>query len=247
MQFAIVSDLHIGSHYFLRDLFVEWLERLPPGVTLVLNGDTVDRVRKPLSEADAAVLTRIAAQSVKRRVIWIPGNHDERFSTSELGQIESVPALTVDGRLLVAHGHDFDDVMPHHWAFIRLFKLLHSIRILLGAQPEHVAHYAKKWRILYDVLRHHVRRNAVGNAKARDVATAVCGHVHYAEDSTVSGVRYINTGCWTESPVNCLLVDEHHAVLADVEELLRSPAWFPLASADSGELSATHVDRTPAE
>ena len=28
----------------------------------------------------------------------------------------------------------------------------------------------------------------------------ICGHTHYPEDRVYNGVRYLNTGAWTESP-----------------------------------------------
>jgi UDP-2,3-diacylglucosamine pyrophosphatase LpxH len=35
-----------------------------------------------------------------------------------------------------------------------------------------------------------------------------CGHAHHPEDRVFQGVRYINTGAWTDYPVFYLLVNE---------------------------------------
>ena len=39
-------------------------------------------------------------------------------------------------------------------------------------------------------------------------STVICGHSHYAEDMVMDGIRFINTGAWTEKPVFCARVEE---------------------------------------
>ena len=36
----------------------------------------------------------------------------------------------------------------------------------------------------------------------------ICGHVHFSEDSTADGVRYVNSGAWTEDSTHCVLIYE---------------------------------------
>jgi len=157
----------------------------------------------------------------------IPGGSTSTEKASPRAWIDTVPSLVVHDRVLVAHGHAFDHVMPHHRVFIALFKLLHAVRILCGARAEHVAEYAKRWRLLYNHLRRHVRHNAATHAKTRALEAATCGHVHYAEQCKVDGIRYFNTGTWTESPTFCLLVDGNGERLVDVAELTQTDDWFP--------------------
>lgn len=45
-----------------------------------------------------------------------------------------------------------------------------------------------------------VRDQAVALARAEGIAGIITGHTHFAEDSIVNGVHYVNTGCWTEYP-----------------------------------------------
>ena len=77
---------------------------------------------------------------------------------------------------------------------------MHNLRVKLGAKPVHVAKYAKKWEILYKVLCNNVMTNAVKCAIENGYEAVVCGHTHYPEDRFFNGIRYINTGAWTESP-----------------------------------------------
>jgi UDP-2,3-diacylglucosamine pyrophosphatase LpxH len=48
--------------------------------------------------------------------------------------------------------------------------------------------------------------NAVACAAANGFQAVTCGHTHYAEDSVCDGIRYVNTGAWTEMPAFCLRI-----------------------------------------
>ena len=71
----------------------------------------------------------------------------------------------------------------------------------------HVAELAKRWApLLYRVLTDQVRNNAVECALENGFGAITCGHTHYPEDSIFKGVRYFNTGSWTEEPLHYLAV-----------------------------------------
>jgi UDP-2,3-diacylglucosamine pyrophosphatase LpxH len=124
-----------------------------------------------------------------------------------MDKIEVAPIFHIHNALLIAHGHDFDDIMPRNRLFMKVFKRLHELRIFLGARPVHVANYAKKWKPFYNVLRKNVMKNAVACAQDNGFAAVACGHTHFAEDVMFNGIRYINTGTWTEHPLYFSLVD----------------------------------------
>lgn len=194
----ITSDLHLGSPFCRHEAFHSFLDRVPDGARLILNGDTIDNPYAPLPPAHQALLVRIAQESNRLVLIWIEGNHDDGYRLSIPAQITYCASYVVDDSLFVCHGHYFDNVMPYHRWFIVLFKCLHRFRIWLGAAPVHVALYAKRWRYCYSYLCHNVMMNAVEHCREHSFAAAACGHVHYAEDTTVDGIRYLNTGAWTE-------------------------------------------------
>ena len=85
---------------------------------------------------------------------------------------------------------------------------MHDLRVKLGARSVHVAQYAKNWELLYRVLRKHVRINAVQYARENGFEAVTCGHTHFAEDIALNGIRYINTGAWTELPTFYIHVAE---------------------------------------
>ena len=86
----IVSDLHLGSAYFYHRNFSSWLDALPKGVPLVLNGDVIDEPGQALPDAHRAVLERLVSESQYRPVIWVYGNHDAEFKLAEPGRIRFV-------------------------------------------------------------------------------------------------------------------------------------------------------------
>jgi hypothetical protein len=103
--------------------------------------------------------------------------------------------------------------MPRNRAFIKAFKLMHNLRVKLGAKPVHVAEYAKKWKSFYRVLRKNVALNAVRCAAENGFEAVTCGHTHYPEDMVVDGIRYVNTGAWTELPAHYIYITADDIVL----------------------------------
>lgn len=204
VHFTVVSDLHLGSPYCQHEAFLRFLATLPKDSDLILNGDILDRPHTPLSPAHRAVLGQLRQESYSRQVVWVHGNHDPGHILSNPAQITFAESYAVDHRLLVMHGHTFDRLMPKSRLFIQLFVTWHRFRVRCGAQPRHVADYAKKWLALYQVLTRHVRGNAVQTAKAQGFAAITCGHTHYSEDVHVDDIHYLNTGSWTEKPNFCV-------------------------------------------
>ncbi len=197
----IVSDLHLGSEFFYRECFLAWLRQLPAGARLILNGDVIDDPTEQLPPAHAAVLRELAAAAAQRPVVWVRGNHDDGERHPGNSGMQFVDHWLIPGQVLVMHGDFLDDVMPRHEAFKWVFRRLHALRLLLGARRVHVAEYAKRWRLLYDVLDRHVARNAARRARELGCPTIVCGHTHAVTDRLIEGVRYVNTGAWTEKPL----------------------------------------------
>jgi UDP-2,3-diacylglucosamine pyrophosphatase LpxH len=204
----IVSDLHLGSSYFRRENFVRFLDTLPAGARLVLNGDILDEPGDPLSPEHAAVVRRLVAESYERPVVWVHGNHDESVALDDPGRIQFVRRWAVDDTLLVLHGDQLDGIMPRHGLFRLFFKKLHHLRIRLGFADVHVAHYAKRWSLLYRVLNEHVARRAIDAARREGFGAVTCGHTHAPMEWERDGHRYLNTGAWTEEPNHYVSVTE---------------------------------------
>ena len=60
--------------------------------------------------------------------------------------------------------------------------------------------------------------NAVNYAMGNGYEAVTCGHTHYPEDIVFNGIRYINTGAWTEFPVFYLQVTGDELYLKTIDK-----------------------------
>ena len=179
---------------------MQFIENVPQDYEFILNGDIIDSPYAKLTPADRQILDRIGEMSLQQPVVWVRGNHDNGYVPENLGKITIKPHYVIEKKLFITHGDMFDEVMPQSRLFIKTFKMLHDIRIKLGARPVHVAEYAKNWRRFYAYLRKNVMLNAVHYARTKGFDAVTCGHTHFAEKQIVKGILYLNTGAWTEQP-----------------------------------------------
>ena len=213
MKAIIVSDLHIGSRYFLRRHFEQFLNHIPEDTELILNGDIIDNPYAKLEPNDRQILDRLGEMSLRQTVVWVRGNHDNGYLPDNLGRVQIKKHYALQKRLFITHGDVFDGVMPHSRIFIKSFQTLHNFRINLGVRPVHVAEYAKKWKRFYGYLRKNVMLNAVNYAEENGFEAVTCGHTHYGEEQFVNGIQYINTGAWTELPIYYVRVTANEMAL----------------------------------
>ena len=199
-----------------HDRFRAFLDGIPDGACLILNGDTIDNPYAVLPPDHFALLDQIRKASNRLTIVWIEGNHDEGYRLNDAPDIVYCTSYLVNGSLLVCHGHYFDNVLPYHRWFVVLFLWLHRFRIWLGAAPVHVALYAKRWQYCYSYLCRNVMMNAVEHCREHNFKAAACGHVHYAEDTTIDGIRYLNTGSWTEPIAHFVIVEREEIRLQPV-------------------------------
>lgn len=200
MNAVITSDTHIGSSYFDYGRFQKFINSLEPGCELVILGDVVDRWHIPLKGKSLEAMELLSRESLKRHVVWVRGNHDDRFMPPNPRSIDFRYTYNIGRRLFMAHGHRFENLRIYNRPFIIAVLIFHKLRIAMGGESMHVARFAKKWKLLYRILRRQVMMNAVEHARENGYSAVVCGHTHYVEEHIVDGIRYINTGSWTEEP-----------------------------------------------
>jgi UDP-2,3-diacylglucosamine pyrophosphatase LpxH len=213
MNAIIVSDLHMGSRYFLRQNFEQFLNNIPEDIDFILNGDIINNPYGKLDSADRQILERLSDRSLRQNVVWVKGNHDNGYIPDNLGNIQIKKHYALQKRLFVTHGDFFDEVMPRSQLFIKAFKIMHDLRVKLGARPVHVAQYAKRWKSFYGYLRKNVMLNAVNYAAANGFEAVTCGHTHFAEEYFINGIKYLNTGAWTEQPTHYVCVSANEITL----------------------------------
>lgn len=215
IELIITSDMHIGSKLFRPELLEPFLSSLPPGIPLVLNGDTIhDDKWNLFPPGHLAALDMLVAESGKRRVVWISGNHDRNPDLANRGKLEFADRLVHRNSVLILHGQHF---LPFRWILRLIILLLMKPLGLAGGRSEILAsRYSKRMPWLYSMLTHGAVRNVTAYARKNGFKMVICGHTHAREDRMENGVRYVNTGSWVNEPW-CALVSETDIVLTPAD------------------------------
>jgi len=216
MSVFVISDLHLGSEFCRHEKIQEFIRSIPDGTDLVLNGDVVHSGKRFFQKEHLDVIEALKDISRNRRVVWVAGNHDHICPVADIGNIEFVSEHTIENRIIVAHGHQFQHRIFMTYVGFLLLRTVYRIYIRFGARDMHAAYFAKKFPVLYRIFRHEITANACKHARKKGLTTVVCGHTHCAEEQQVKGVRYLNTGSWTEESFFCVVVDDEKIELREV-------------------------------
>ncbi|HWE35528.1 MAG TPA: UDP-2,3-diacylglucosamine diphosphatase [Isosphaeraceae bacterium] len=202
----VISDLHLGSDVCqarLLEEFLEWAARNTR--ELVINGDIFDDLNfKRLNKRHFACLKVIRRNSDRDdfRLVWARGNHDGPADT--VGHIVGVEVLDEyvfdngQARLLILHGDQFDHFITRYRALTDL--ACGAFYYIQKWAPHNTARairrISKRWQRNSQLVRH----RAIEYARSKGFRLVTCGHTHLSETAEESGVRYFNTGTWTEHP-----------------------------------------------
>lgn len=235
-----ISDTHLGFRGARADALHDFLDAVDCD-TLYLVGDVFDiwemeRGGIYWPESHDRAFRRILEHARNgTRVIYVPGNHDERvrpYADSVIGRFEiqrQAEHELADGRrMLVLHGDEFDTVVQasrflgrigsrlYAW-LLRVNVLVNGVRRIFGfphwSLASHVKYRVKNAMKYIAGFEEAVAREA----RRRKMDGVICGHIHHAEIREIEGVLYCNDGDWVESCT--ALVEDHGGQLS----LLRWP------------------------
>ncbi len=211
METWITSDVHLGARQSRAVWFRSFLEKIPPHVRLVLNGDVVTRLRgeSRLPPEHGAVLDVLRALSLRQEVIWVTGNHDRRFALSGMHAIRFEKEYTVDHQLFVTHGDCYDHLSQIFRFVLLPIRVVYEFCTRVIGSRTHVADFAKYFPLVYEVLNGHVVRHATADAKMHGFVAVICGHTHHPGVRVENEVTYYNTGCWTEDSAHVLVIKDN--------------------------------------
>jgi len=216
MNAVVISDWHLESVHTLSDHIAFFMKNLPEDCDLILNGDIIDSSYPNLPRENLRILESISQESFRRNTVWIRGNHDDCSLLRNRGRILFKRIHTVADRLLITHGNELDKTKARIQELIRPFKLIQLILVKFGLKPLNVAQFATRFEPFYRLYRNKLMLDAVKFAKEKGFGVITCGHTHHPEDRTVQGVRYINTGAWTEYPPHYLAVNDREIRLKSI-------------------------------
>src|SRR3954471_13916796 len=202
----VISDLHLGSGVCQARLLEEFLEwAVNQTRELVINGDIFDDLNfKRLNRRHFACLKVIRRNSDRDdfRLIWIRGNHDGPAEIiSHIVGVEILDEYVYDNgqiRLLILHGDQFDRFITHYGLLTELAcGVFYYIQKWMPHRASRwIRRISKRWQRNSEVI----ERQATDYARNHGYRYVTCGHTHIPMASEVDGVRYINSGTWTEPP-----------------------------------------------
>jgi len=225
-----ISDMHIGTKVFQSKAFLDFIKNNEFD-KLYLVGDIIDMaaIRRNFywDESFNTVLQKILRLARKgTKIVYIIGNHDiylQSFIREHFGNIalrERDMHTTFSGsKCIVMHGHQFDGIIKEiGWLYwlgdtmydiaLTLNRLFNLFRNVFGLSQWSLSLYLKtkvknaiKFINNYEQLVAHEMKRSHPEAK-----TVIAGHIHMCADRDISGIRYLNCGCWTEF---CSCVAEH--------------------------------------
>lgn len=215
----ILSDLHLGSAVCQTDALSSFLDSLLIGdrssERLILNGDVFDSFNLArMRSGHWDILHQLRELAEQMEVIWIAGNHDgpPKLVSRLLGVPVAGEYVFHSGgvRVLALHGDRFDTFIAR---YPRLTDLAdRGYRMLQRLDPSHtLARFAKHRSKTFLRCAQRLAEDAVAYARKRDCDVVCCGHTHLAGTTSPSagckhGVRYFNSGCWTERTCHFLTV-----------------------------------------
>ena len=224
-----ISDVHLCS----KDAQVEMLHSFISSIKcdyLYLVGDIIDVWALRKKWYWPAMYNELVHKLLKRsrkgaKVIFIPGNHDERvrqFSKLIAGNIRIekhfIHEMADGRRFLLCHGDEFDVVSKYaawlaflgdrgYGILLDLNQFFNWLRSRLGFKYWSLSAYVK-FRVKKAVNYISDFEETVAlHAQRAKLDGVICGHIHHGEIRPVQGVTYANCGDWVES---CTALVEHY-------------------------------------
>jgi UDP-2,3-diacylglucosamine pyrophosphatase LpxH len=216
-----ISDVHLGSRGSQANRLLDFI-RHHDAETIYLVGDIVDgwalRSNWYWPQEHNDVVQKLLRSARKgRRIVYLPGNHDEflrDYFGVHFGGVEVVAQaihVSADGRrYLVVHGDQFDLVVTQaRWLALlgsRAYDLaifvnraFNALRRRLGFPYWSLSQWAKH-KVKNAVNYIGEFEKALSEEAHRHAADGViCGHIHHAVIHEKFGVRYVNCGDWVET------------------------------------------------
>ena len=208
----VISDLHLGCEFCRSEKLEKFLRNLPPGVSLVLNGDVVTRWNRALAGKDYEILDLLRSESDRRSITWLRGNHDSKYELEDPRQIKFADTI-VDQGVMIAHGHQFDKIRSLCRPAITTLYWLHRLRIRLKMRPVPMAATIMGMEWLFKPYKKLFIHNAVRTAIKHNCKTILCGHIHVAEEVHINNIHYLNTGSWIDDENHYIEINDDHVEL----------------------------------
>jgi UDP-2,3-diacylglucosamine pyrophosphatase LpxH len=212
----IVSDTHLGSRLSNSDHLLEILKDYR-FKKLILLGDIFDDLNfNRLTKKDWNFLSYVRKLSSDKKdfeVIWIIGNHDELL-IDVMTHLLGVPIYTEynweykNKKYLAMHGHQFDIFILKNKILSHLAKEIYKFILIIEGKRHKFSRMLDRKFTYWRRSSPKIEKGALKYAKLKRADYIFCGHTHMPFESEKDGVNYVNTGCWTDSTLSYVVIDE---------------------------------------
>ncbi len=209
----IVSDIHLGSSVSQPRKLLETLERYSFR-KLILLGDVFESLNfDNLSRDGWELLKYIGKFSRTKKVRWVEGNHDKGLSQI-VGALVGAEIKKVyrwqykNEKYLAIHGHQFDRFLVNNFVMSYIATVLYKFLQKVDFKDKRMSRFVKRKSRGWLKMSEKVFHSAVLYGKLKGVNYVFCGHTHKATKKTKHGIKYYNSGCWTDTPCTYITIDE---------------------------------------
>ena len=208
----IISDLHLGTAVSQPEKVLELLQSYSFH-KLILLGDIFDSLDfRHIPGNSLELISYIGEVAKEKKVRWVIGNHDQgladAFGTLINAKIYEVYEWQVEGKKYLAiHGHQFDRFLINNIFLSYLATRIYNFIQKLDGDKKTVSHFLKRRSKGWLRLSEKVAHSALRLGKKRGADYVFCGHTHKALEKRSNGIKYFNSGCWTDDPETYITVD----------------------------------------
>jgi UDP-2,3-diacylglucosamine pyrophosphatase LpxH len=211
----IISDVHLGSPVSRPADLVHTLKQWRFN-KLILLGDIFDdldftRLHHEHWEFLSYIRT-LSKPEHEVEVVWVEGNHDvgiSEIAAAFLGvRVYKKDYFWKEGgvRYCAIHGHQFDRFLTHNALLSALASWLYLLIQRMGGSKQRLSRYVKRASKGWLRLSQKVSRSALRYARRHRAQVVFCGHTHQAMQAESRGVKYYNSGCWTDVPAHFISI-----------------------------------------
>lgn len=210
----IISDIHLGTSVSQSKEALAVIKKYSFR-KLILLGDVFESLNfKNLSQDGWEFLSYIGKLSRTKKVRWVEGNHDTGLSkiVSALvgAKIKKVYCWQYKKeKYLAIHGHQFDRFLIDNVFISYLATVLYNFLQKIDFKDKRMSRYVKRKSKGWLRISEKIFRSAVLYGKLRGAKYVFCGHTHKAMEKTRFGVKYYNSGCWTDASCSYITIDEN--------------------------------------
>jgi UDP-2,3-diacylglucosamine pyrophosphatase LpxH len=208
----IISDLHLGTAVSQPEKVLEILK----GYSfrkLILLGDIFDSLDfRNIPKNSLELISYIGKIAKEKKVRWVIGNHDEGLA-DVFGPLMNAKIYQVyvweyeKEKYLAIHGHQFDRFLINNAFLSYAATWVYNFIQRFDNEKKSLSRYLKRKSKGYLRLSEKVARGALRFGKKHEADYVFSGHTHKALERSLSGVKYFNSGCWTDTPCNFITIE----------------------------------------